>query len=157
MSQLEYGLKTGDMTEKELVGIFEKALNKCAKVSSDPRVSKGRKKLKKNTVCGICDPDAAVQPEYEYIYFFHDRYCMIYLELYPNTDKNGLVKFPQVGAGWNLYIHDYNKNPVTKELLEDLETNAPEGFGIYALREIFKTLGCEKLFIKEYIGNENRL
>ncbi len=75
--------------------------------------------------------------------------------------KTGLVKFPQVGSGWNLYIHDHNKNPITKELLEDLETDAPEGFGIHALREIFKALNCEKLFIKEYFkeyfGDENRL
>lgn len=74
--------------------------------------------LKRAIYKSICNPDAAIQPEYDYIYYFIHRYCKLYLELYPNTDKNGLVKF---------------------------------------LREIFRTLECEKVFIKEYIGSENRL
>lgn len=158
MSQLEYGLKTGGLTEKEIIRIFEKALNKYADESKDPCISKGRKKMKKDTnCCGICNPDAAVQPEYDYRYYFNHRYCRLFLELYPNTDKNGLVKFQQNGIVWNLYISDYNDNSVTRELLENLDIDAPEGFGINVLREIFKTLECEKIFIKEYIGNENRL
>lgn len=47
MSRLEYGLKTGDLTEKEIIRIFEKALNKCADESEDPCISKGRKKNEK--------------------------------------------------------------------------------------------------------------
>lgn len=157
MSQLEYGLKTGDLTEKEIIRIFEKALNKCSGESDNPCISKGRKKMKKGTNDGVCDPDATVCPEYDYIYRFNDRYCRLFLELYPNTDKNGMVKFPQDGIVWNLYINDFNDNSITAELLENLDIDAPEGFGIDALREIFRTLECEKIFIKEYTGNENRL
>ncbi|MDE5781015.1 MAG: hypothetical protein K2I03_05995 [Lachnospiraceae bacterium] len=113
--------------------------------------------MKKDTNGGICNPDAAVQPEYDYIYNFYHRYCCMFLGLYPNTDKNGLVKFCQNGIVWNLYIFDFNDNPVTREILENLDIDAPEGFGINVLREIFRTLECEKIFIKEYIGNENRL
>ena len=157
MSCLEYGLKTGSLTEKEIVRIFEKALLKCSRESKDPRISKGQKKLKKNTINGICNPDAAVQPEYDYRYYFSHGYCRLFFELYPNTDKNGLVKFLQEGIVWNLYIFDYNDNEITKELLENLELDAPEGFGIKVMREIFRTLEGEKIFIKEYLGSENRL
>lgn len=157
MSCLEYGLKTGSLTEKEIVRIFEKALLKCSRESKDPCISKGQKKLKKNAINGICNPDAAVQPEYDYRYYFSHGYCSLFFELYPNTDKNGLVKFLQEGIVWNLYIFDYNDNEITKELLENLELDAPEGFGIKVMREIFRTLEGEKIFIKEYFGSENRL
>lgn len=157
MSQLEYGLKTGNLTEKEIIKIFEKALNKCARESQNPCISKGRKKMKKNTCHGICNPDAVIQPEYDYRYYFSHSVCQLFFELYPNTDKNGLVKFSEEGIIWNLYIFNFDDNPVTKELLENLEIDAPESFGIKALREIFRTLECEKVFIKEYTIGENRL
>ncbi|KAI4448440.1 hypothetical protein C823_002960 [Eubacterium plexicaudatum ASF492] len=44
----EYGLKTGDLPEKEMVKIFEKALSKIAGEINDSRIPKKRK-LKKMT------------------------------------------------------------------------------------------------------------
>ena len=157
MSCLEYGLKTGDLTEEEMIKIFEKALNKCAKESADPRIFKGRKKLKKYTGPFCRSTPDAKPPEYDHTYHFNHRYCGIFLELYPNVDKNGAVKFPQEGITWNLYLFNFEDNPVTKELLENPEMEAPEGFGIKAMREIFRTLPCGKVLIKEYAKGEDRL
>ncbi len=39
----EYGLKTGDLPEKEMVKIFEKALSKVAEEINDSRIPKKRK------------------------------------------------------------------------------------------------------------------
>ena len=38
MPRLEYGLKTGDLTEEEMVKLFEKALTRAAKATSDQGV-----------------------------------------------------------------------------------------------------------------------
>lgn len=63
----EYGFKTGDLAEEDIIKIFEKALNKVAKESSDLRVSKGRKKMKIYTgPYGRSTPDAE-PPEYDHI------------------------------------------------------------------------------------------
>ncbi len=44
----EYGLKTGDLPEKEMVKIFEKVLSKIAGEINDSRIPK-RRKLSKRT------------------------------------------------------------------------------------------------------------
>lgn len=157
MSSFEYGLKTGALTEPEMIKIFEKALNRCARESADLRIAKGRKKMKKHTGPFGSSTPGAKPAEYDHTYFFDHRYCGIFLELYPNMDKNGVVKFLQEGVVWNLYIFSFEENSVKREFLENMEMDAPEGFGIKVMREIFRTLPCEKIFIKEYIRGENRL
>ena len=143
MPKREYGLKTGDLPEEEMIKTFERALNKTAKMSSDLRISKGRKKLRKYTgPFGRSTPDAE-PPEYDHIYFFSHRYCSLFLELHPNRELNGRTQFPDEGVIWNLHV----------TIIED----SLEGFGNRFIQELFQTLPGEKVLIKEYAMGEEWL
>ena len=96
MLTFEYGLKTGDMPEKEMVKIFEKALSKVAGEINDSRIPKKRKLKKYTGPFGRSTPDAE-PPEYDYIYLYSHRPSNLFLQLYPNQEKNGRVKFPEEG------------------------------------------------------------
>ena len=79
----EYGLKTGDLPEKEMVKIFEKALSKVAEEINDSRIPKKRKLKKMTGPFGRSTPDAE-PPEYDYIYLYSHRPSNLFLQLYPN-------------------------------------------------------------------------
>lgn len=100
MPTWEYGLKTEDLAEEEMVKRFEKALTRAAKATSDPHVAKNRKKLRKNTgPFGRATPDSE-PPDYDHIYIFNSgrRGCHLFFKLYPNMERNGRIKFPQEGV-----------------------------------------------------------
>ena len=50
----EYGLKTGDLPEKELIKIFEKVLSKIAGEINDSRIPKKRKLSKRTDPRSCC-------------------------------------------------------------------------------------------------------
>ena len=81
MPTWEYGLKTGNLSEEEMVKCFEKALTRAAKATSDLHIAKSRKKLRKYTgPFGRSTPDAE-PPDYDHIYFFNSghRGCYIFI------------------------------------------------------------------------------
>lgn len=122
MPRLEYGLKTGDLTEEEMVKLFEKALTRAAKATSDLHVAKNRKKLKKYTgPFGRSTPDAE-PPDYDHIYNFNSgrRGCHLFIQLYPNMERNGRVKFPQEGITWGMYIDFSYARELTQGILNDM-------------------------------------
>lgn len=147
----EYGLKTGDLSEKEIVKIFERALSKIAEEINDSRIPKKRKLAKKTGPFGRPTPDAE-PPEYDYIYLYGHRPSNLYLELYPNQEKNGRVKFPEEGITWNLYFYILTDYP--NKISEDDQI---QEFGSRVIQELFRTLPCEKVLIKEYAQGEARL
>lgn len=68
----EYGLKTGDLPEKEIIKIFERALSKIAGEINDSRIPKKRKMKKSTGPFGRSTPDAD-PPEYDHIYIYGHR------------------------------------------------------------------------------------
>ena len=147
----EYGLKTGDLPEKEMVKIFEKVLSKIAGEINDSRIPKRRKLSKRTGPFGRPVPDAE-PPEYDYIYLYGHRPSNLYLELYPNREKNGRVKFPEEGIVWNLYFYilsDYPNRISEEDHIQE--------FGGRVIEELFQTLPCEKALIKKYAPGEDRL
>ena len=62
MPMWEYGLKTGNLSEEEMVKCFEKALTRAAKATSDLHIAKSRKKLRKYTGPFGRSPPAAAPP-----------------------------------------------------------------------------------------------
>jgi len=148
----EYGLKTGDLSEKEIVKIFEKALSKIAGEINDSRIPHKRKMRKSTGPFGRSTPDAE-PPEYDHIYIYNHRPSNLFLQLYPNREINGRIKFPDEEIIWNLYVclmgGDY-----PPKLSED---DHIQEFGSRAMEELFRTLPCEKVLIKRYAPGENRL
>lgn len=147
----EYGLKTGDLAEEEIIKIFNKALSTTAKEIGDSRIPQRQKMKKRTGPFGRSTPDAE-PPEYDHIYWFSHRASNLFLELYPNREKNGRVKFSEEGIIWNLYFTLLDGYP--KKMSED--DHLPE-FGEMVLQKLFRMLPCEKVFIKKYVPGENRL
>lgn len=137
----EFGLKTEDLPEKELVKIFESALCKAAVEINDSRVPKKRKMCKSTGPFGSYAPDEPPS-EYDHIYIYGHRPSNIFMRLYPNRETNGRVRFPEEGIVWNLYV----------TILPDYPPKISEGdriqeFGGMVMEELFRTLPCEKVLI----------
>ena len=147
----EYGLKTGDLPEQEIIKIFKKANRKIAKEISDSRIPNGLNMKKYTGPFGRSTPDAD-PPEYDHIYWFRHRVSNLFLELYPNREKNGRIKFPDEGIVWNLYVSILGDYP--PKLYED---DPIQEFGGRVMRELFQTLPGETVLIKAYAPGEARL
>lgn len=147
----EYGLKTGDLPEQELIKIFRKANSKIAREIHDSRIPKGLNMKKYTGPFGRSAPDAK-PPEYDHIYWFRHRVSNLFLELYPNREKNGRIKFSDEGIIWNLYVTLLRDYP--PKISED---DPIQEFGIRVMQELFRTLPGEKILIKKYAPGEERL
>lgn len=147
----EYGLKTGDLPEKEIIKIFERALSKIAGEINDSRIPKKRKMKKSTGPFGRSTPDAD-PPEYDHIYIYGHRPSNIFLQLYPNQEKNGRVKFSEEGIIWNLYVTILEDYPARMS-----EEDQIQEFGVRVMEELFQILPGEKVLIKKYAPGENRL
>ena len=147
----EYGLKTGELPEQDIIKIFKKANSKIAKEIHDSRIPKGLNMIKSTGPFGRSTPDAE-PPEYDHIYRFSHRVSNLFLELYPNREKNGRVKFSEEGIVWNLYFYilsDYPNRISEEDHIQE--------FGGRVIEELFQTLPCEKVLIKKYAPGEDRL
>lgn len=149
--RFEYGLKTGDLPEEEIIKIFRTANSKIAKEIHDSRIPKGLNMIKSTGPFGCSTPDAE-PPEYDHIYRFLHRVSNLFLELYPNREKNGRVKFSDEGIIWNLYVTLLSDYP--PKMSED---DPIQEFGSRVMQELFQTLPGEKVLIKKYAPGENRL
>ncbi len=88
----------------------------------------------------------------DYIYLYGHKPSNLYLELYPNREKNGRVKFSEEGIVWNLYFYilsDYPNRISEEDHIQE--------FGGRVIEELFQTLPCEKVLIKKYAPGEDRL
>lgn len=159
MPRLEYGLRTGDLTEEEMVKLFEKALTRAAKATSDLHVAKNRKKLKKYTgPFGRSTPDAE-PPDYDHIYNFNSgrRGCHLFIQLYPNMERNGRVKFPREGITWGMYIDFSYARELTQGILNDMGVQRPEEYALNFLRELTRLFPSKPVLLHRYTRGENRL
>lgn len=147
----EYGLKTGDLPEEVIIKIFKKANSKIARQIHDSRIPRGLNMKKYTGPFGRSTPDAE-PPEYDHIYWFGHRVSNLFLQLYPNQEKNGRIKFPDQGIIWNLYVSLLDNYP--NKLSED---DPIQEFGFRVMQELFLTLPGEKVLIKKYAPGENRL
>ena len=147
----EYGLKTGDLPEQDIIKIFKKANSKIAKEIHDSRILKGLNMIKSTGPFGRSTPDAE-PPEYDHIYRFRHRVSNLFLELYPNREKNGRIKFSDEEIIWNLYVTIMSDYP--PKLSED---DPIQEFGGRVMQELFQTLPGEKVLIKKYTPGENSL
>lgn len=152
MPMWEYGLKTGNLSEEEMVKCFEKALTRAAKATSDLHIAKSRKKLRKCTgPFGRSTPDAE-PPDYDHIYFFNSghRGCYLFIKLYPNMERNGRIQFPKEGVTWCMYIDFSYGRDLSPGILADLEVENPEEYGENFMQELSHLFPGEIVLLKEY-------
>lgn len=137
--------------DREAAYLVKKANSKIAKEIHDSRIPKGLNMIKSTGPFGRSTPDAE-PPEYDHIYRFRHRVSNLFLELYPNREKNGRVKFSEEGIVWNLYFYilsDYPNRISEEDHIQE--------FGGRVIEELFQTLPCEKVLIKKYAPGEDRL
>ena len=139
----EFGLKTGDLPEKEMVKLFETALSRIAKEINDPRIPQKRKMRKNTGPFGSRTPDEP-PAEYDHIYIYGYGSGNLFLRLYPNPEKNGRIFFPEEGVTWILYVTILPDHP--QKISED---DLIQEFGGLVMEELFRLLPCEKIPISQ--------
>lgn len=150
MAQWEYGLKIGDLDEKEMVKRFETALTRAAKETSDPHIAKNRKKLRKNS--GPFGRSGPEPPDYDHIYFFDSgrRGCPLFFKLYPNRERNGRMNFPEEDVVWCMYLDFSYGRDLPADILADMELDKPEEFGENFMRELNRLFPDAIVLLKTY-------
>ena len=126
-----------------MIKIFKKANRKIAKEYNDYRIPRGLNILKSIGTFDRSTLDAE-PPEYDHIYRFTHRLSNLFIELYPNREKNGRIKFLEDGIIWNLHIILMEGSPY--KLSED---DPIDEFGPRVLQELFQMLPCEKVLIRK--------
>lgn len=85
----EYGLKTGDLSEEEMIKIFKKANSKVAREINDSRIPRGLNMKKYTGSFGRSTPDTQ-PPEYDHIYWFRHRVSNLFYNCTPIRRRMGV-------------------------------------------------------------------
>lgn len=81
----------------------------------------------------------------------------MFLQLYPNKETNGRIKFSEEGVVWVLYASIFDDCPTPKEISADTAADTIEGYGNKFIHELYQTLPGEKVLLKEYALGEERV
>ena len=151
----EYGLITGDMTEKQVLKTLNDKLKYFFTEMVDKRydVYKNYKFSKMKNHHGISYNPKQIPWDYEYSYLFLHKTYGISMELYPNTNENGEQKFKNPGVIWNLYV--YESDYYVKNIAKIVNKSNPD---IKRFLEYFlKELPFEMVVLYEYEEGEERI
>lgn len=92
---IEYGLITGNMTEKEIVQVLNAKLKTFFLEMADEQYNVYKEyaleKMAKNN--GVSFNPKQIPWDYEYMYDFGHKYYGLTLQMYPNTNDKGEQKF----------------------------------------------------------------
>lgn len=115
-------------------------------------VGRGGKYLRVKTDIGINDPDnLAEEFHYDYEYVFTNRNVKFFVQLFPNVNAEGDIKFEIDGALWNVFINDYGDFNVVDGRIVPIEGYTP------IIDELLEGMPVEYVLVKEYHGGGNRL
>lgn len=146
----DYALIMGELTEEALVEMMSKNIKKI--LERRGYECKGKKYLWVKTDIGICDPDnLAEEFHYDYEYVFVHPRVDFYVQLFPNVNADGDIKFELEGALWNVYIDDGGDYKKVGAELVPVEGWTP------VIDELLEDMSVEYVIVKEYHGSENRL
>lgn len=142
----EYGLITGDLTEKKIVNILGSRLEKFFRSNPEYDVYRKYHFLKHKNPKGKSANPNAVQWDYDYQYDMSHKYFGVYITMYPNTSPDGRMKFNIPDVKWNLSIivtgfHIRNHTDVIHE--ENPDVSDMTDF-------LFSDLPFETVLIKKY-------
>lgn len=153
----EYGVITNEMTEKQLVTIISKRIEdffreNATKSPEDEeaytRYANHKLRKHKNPGGESYNPEA-IEWDYEYQYDYFNKAYGAYLELYPNTNKNGDCKYKIDGVEWNLYVNGIFWETWKEGMVHPTITKL--------LPFVLEGIPCEKVLIREYAHLEDRL
>lgn len=146
----DYALITGELTEEQLVQMISGNIKKILKKRN--YVGEGEKYLWVKTDIGINDPDnLAEEFHYDYEYVFNNSYVNFFVQLFPNVNAEGDIKFEIDGALWNVFINDGGDFDVVDGKLVPVEGWTP------MIDELLEGMPVEYVLVKNYQRGENRL
>lgn len=135
---IEYGLITGNVTEKEIVQVLNAKLKTFFLEMADEQynVYKDYALEKMAKTNGVSFNPKQIPWDYEYMYDFWHKYYGLTLQMYPNTNDKGEQKFQVPGVIWNLFVNDckmytkknkvlWKSNPDVKRFMKFLLCDLP--------------------------------
>ncbi len=151
---IEYGLMTGKMTEKEILKVLNSKLKtfflEIAGKEYDVYNSYSLDKTK--NYGGISLNSKQIPWDYKYYYCFFHKYYGLSIEMYPNINDKGEQKFKNPGVIWNLYVGENDwylkENTTINESNPDIER-----FKKFFLQD----LPFESVVVYEYEKGEERI
>ena len=154
---VEYGFITKDIKENDLVKIISKQLELFFAGKSKYDIYKNHNLIKhKNSDGDSFNPDK-IEWNYEYSYEYFNKPFGVFLELYPNTNSEGGMKFKEEGVVWNLYVNDIVWSENSGTFLWDGKPCDKHPAISKLIPFILEGIPCEAVLIKEYEENEERL
>lgn len=149
---VEYGLKSGNLKEKEVVKIISQLLRDYFKLNSEYDTFSNYNLSKKKNLGGVSENSEKIDYDYEYQYEMFHKAFGLYVELYPNVNKNGDIKYKEDDVMWNLFFNEtgfYRKN------LQIINENNPDITKL--ILHVLEGFPFETVLIKEYKQGEERL
>ncbi|MBQ2802570.1 MAG: hypothetical protein IJF07_01575 [Lachnospiraceae bacterium] len=112
---IEYGLITKNMTEKEILKVLNAKLKTffLEMVDEEYDMYKSYSLKKMRNLGGVSYNPKQIPWDYEYFYHFWHKHYGLAMEMYPNTNDKGEQKFKNPDVKWNLYVREcggYVKN-----------------------------------------------
>lgn len=157
MPAVEYGLIIKNNEEKEIINKINEILEKHITNGKNNMYKYNRLTKRKPPANGVKSLNPNVkQYVYEYVYQYANKYWGFSLELYPNTDKNGDIKFAKEGVTWNLWLNTWNRHIKFKgRKMKICNSHNPDCRAL--VQDILDSISCDKILIKKYTDNEERL
>jgi len=149
---VEYGLKTGNLKEKEVVKIISQLLEDYFKKNSEYDTFSNYNLSKKKNLGGVSGNPERIEYDYEYQYEIFHKAFGLYVELYPNVNKNGDIKYKENGVMWNLL---FNETGFYRKKLQIINENNPDIINL--ISHLLDGFPFETVLIKEYKQGEERL
>ena len=155
MAHFDYGLKLNGLKEKALVkhldGILEQVIT-----NGEHNMYKTNTLRKQKPIPSVSFDKSKKKYTYAYTYFYANKYWGFSCELYPNTDKNGEIKYDVDGVEWILWINywpghvEWDENGIS----HPVDTTNPAAISLKDT--IISSLPCESILLKEYADGEER-
>lgn len=152
MTAIEYGVKTGDKGEKEILKIINKIL--ADEITNAPDNKYKNNQIKKTSPKGgVYSLDTNVRDSdlFDFTYFYFNKYWSLTIELYPNKCKRGLI-FDEDGITWNLFFLHLDNELILCDS-KDLSLSRTNR----VINKIIEAIPYEGIVLKKYEEHEDRV
>lgn len=152
MTSIEYGIKTGNKSEREIIKVINKILEEEITKSPDNKYRNNQIKKTKSKG-GVYSLDTGVKDSdlFDFTYFYFNKYWTLTIELYPNKCKKGLI-FDEDGVTWNLFFCHLDNNLILCNSKEPSLSRTNR-----VINKIIEAIPYEGILLKKYDEHEDRV
>ena len=152
MTAIEYGIKTGNKSEREIIKVINKILEEEITKTPDNKYRNNQIKKTKSKG-GVYSLDTGVKDSdlFDFTYFYFNKYWTLTIELYPNKCKKGLI-FDEDGVTWNLFFYHLDNNLILCNSKEPSLSRTNR-----VINKIIEAIPYEGILLKKYDEYEDRV